>query len=118
MSDVTIAAAVEAAVSSDDQLRAQVGSFVKRAIGEAEALLVTGSPAVKAQLVRSVVPAMVKAMTVDDSPDEHAELRDRFDDLMAELRSGVADPGARAVSEGPPTDEPPAKPKRTRKKAA
>lgn len=112
MSDQTIAAAVTAAVSDDAELRGRVASFVNRAISQAEGLLLTGSPQVQAQLIRSVVPAMVKAMTVDDSPDEHADMRAEFEELMTELRSGVADPSLPAASALQPPED---KPKRKRK---
>lgn len=111
MSDASIKAAVTAVVSEDAALRARVASFVNRAIGQAEGLLLTGTPEVQAQLIRSVVPAMVKAMATDDSPDEHADMRAQFQELMAELRAGVADPSVPAVTELPPED----KPKRKRK---
>lgn len=112
MSDATIAAAVTATVAEDAELRARVASFVNRAISQAEGLLLTGTPQVQAQLIRSVVPAMVKAMTVDDAPDEHADLRMQFEELMAELRSGVADPTQHAATALQPPED---KPKRKRK---
>ena len=109
-------AAVAEVVSTDDQVRREAAAFVNLAIRQAKGLLLTGTPDVKAQLIRSVVPAMVKAVTVDDSADEHADLRAAFRELAAELRAEVADPTIVADPE-PQVDEAP-KPKRSRKKAA
>lgn len=120
VSDATIHAAVTAVVTDDAEIRSKVGRFVKLAISVAEHDLRTGSPAVRATLIRSVVPAMVKAMTVDDSPDEHAELRAQFSDLMAEIRQGVYNPAPPEPEVDVPVDAPPAKKapvKKTAKKA-
>lgn len=115
MSDAAVAAAVEAAVGADEELRAEVGSFVRMAITESKRLMVTGSPATKVNLIRSVVPAMVKAMTVDDSADEHSVLREEFRDLMAEVRQGVYNPKAPAAPEPEVSVDAAPKKKRTRR---
>ena len=109
--------AVAEVVQTDDEVRRRATSFVNLAITRAEGLLRTGAPEVQARLIQSVVPAMVKAVTVDDSADEHAELRSKFEELAAEMRATVADPTIAPEAE-PAVDEAPPKPKRKARTSA
>lgn len=105
-----LAAAVGAAVGSDEALRARVDRLVHLAIDRAEQDILTGSPAVRTALMRAIVPAMVKAMTEDGSGgDATADMRVEFESLRQELRGQVADTKVVAVSEPPVDDAPPKK---------
>ena len=80
--------ALKAGIEADEQSRVRVRRFVDRAMRQAEELLITGSPDVQAQLIKSVVPAMVKALEQRED-DDVSDVREEFREFMAEMRSGV-----------------------------
>lgn len=83
-----LTAALEVAVSSDDMLKVRATRLANSIFSEAEAMIATGSPAVKVQLVKSMLPAIVKAMASEEKVDDQAELRAAFIELQAEVRAG------------------------------
>jgi hypothetical protein len=116
MSDVPAAAAtVQAAMAMDDQLRARAVRLVDMMLDEAEKMLRTGTPAVKMNLMRTALPAAMKALGQEDRTDENAQLREDVRELAAEFRARVGGRTEVAVSDAPPVDEAPKKP-RARKK--
>ncbi len=87
MSDMAALAAQ--VVSDDDAIKARVRRLVISTIELYEEMLITGTPAVKAQLIRSVVPAMLKEMQEEKVDDSIVNLRAEMREMMEQVRQPV-----------------------------
>lgn len=75
-----------AAVGDDPEVRTAVKRLALAALNEAETLVTRGTPAVKARVVNSILPALVKSLADTQDTTTTDELRDRLDGLFAEMR--------------------------------
>lgn len=98
-------------VAEDDELKSRVRGLIDLMLEQSEELIQTGTPAIKLQLMKSVIPALVKEMRPAEKNDELAELRTAMRELYASLRENVASPRplpsfiTDAASDAPPADD-------------
>lgn len=78
-------AAIATVIAADKDLASRVRAVVDRAITMAEYTLEWGSPADKMQLMRSVMPDMMKALRAVDSGNADQEQRDAYKRLQAAI---------------------------------
>lgn len=80
-------AAIATVIAADKDLASRVRAVVDRAITMAEYTLEWGSPADKMQLMRSVMPDMMKALRQVDGSTADQEQRDAYKRLQAAIAS-------------------------------
>lgn len=73
-----------AALDDNDPLRERARNLIARLMDETEKLLTTSTPAVKATLIRSTVPQLVRALREErKESDELVEMRRQLQELQA-----------------------------------
>lgn len=103
-------AEVIAALAADDDafeaLRSRAASMVGSMMSQAERIMEVGTPADKAQFVKTVLPAILKSLQDKKEGDDLAELRQAQADLLSEVREALLRPatGADDMVPGVPTD--------------
>jgi hypothetical protein len=105
--DLTSIAA--AAVAGDTTLQDRVRGLVNSLLDEAEELIDSGPPSVKASLIRTVVPALVKEMNADGGSEAIDQMRASLSELHTEIRASLATPATplpTAPSDALPADSP------------
>lgn len=85
MSSQQVDAIVQAALSTDEQLVAAARELTSVALVEIHNILQFGTPAAKQQILRSFIPALVKAGGEKSENQELAELQQRFEAFRAEM---------------------------------
>lgn len=87
MSDLASAAAALTAI--DPEIQGRMKSLVHLAIDQAEYIMHHGAPPLQMQLVKALMPAMVKEMARQKEGDGQEELRREMAAVMAEVRGGT-----------------------------
>lgn len=104
-----LSAIAAAAVANDTSLQERVRGLVNSLLDEAEELIDSGPPSVKASLIRTVVPALVKEMNADGGSEALDRMRADLAELHAEVRSTLATPATplpTAPTDALPADSP------------
>lgn len=81
-----IGAIVATATSQDQTLAAAARELTTRAILEIDDILEHGTPAAKQQILRSFVPALIRAGEAQQTNEEMDQMRSEFRSMMDELR--------------------------------
>lgn len=84
--DGMIGAIVATATSQDQTLAAAARELTTRAILEIDDILEHGTPAAKQQILRSFVPALIRAGEAQQTNEEMDQMRTEFRSMMDELR--------------------------------
>lgn len=87
-SDPITAMAVEIA-KNDAEIEQQVRRLAKSALDHAQYILNYGTPALKMQVIKSVLPAMTKELAREQENDIIAEMRNEMAAMFDEMRGGV-----------------------------
>lgn len=82
-----------------DSIRAEAAEIVQLMLSSAKRTLVAGTPADKAMLTKSVLPAILREMNQAKEDDGLAELREQHAAMMEEVREGLRGPTARSFEE-------------------
>lgn len=88
-SDAKVIAALAAEDDAFEQLRSRAASMVGSMMSQAERIMEVGTPADKAQFVKTVLPAILKSLQDKKEGDDLAELRQAQADLMSEVREAL-----------------------------
>ncbi len=105
-----IDAIVDVAASQDATLSAAARELTTRAILEIDDILEHGTPAAKQQILRSFVPALIRAGEAQHTNEEMDQMREDFRQLRKEMREHTIDEKVQERDEMPedvPTDIPP-----------
>jgi hypothetical protein len=113
--EAQVIAALAAVDDAFEQLRSRAASMVGSMMSQAERIMEVGTPADKAQFVKTVLPAILKSLQDKKEGDDLAELRQAQADLMSEVREALLrpadspgeEPDAVVVSDVPPASERP-----------
>ena len=81
-----IAAVAAQVVAGDPALRNRFRKLIDRLLEDAERTVELGKPQDRLALMKSVIPQMMRSMTGADANAGEQELRDRFDQMMREMR--------------------------------
>lgn len=106
-----------------EQIQSEAAEIVQMMLTSAKRTLTVGTPADKAMLTKSVLPAILREMQAAKEDDGLAELREQHAAMMTEVREGLRGPVARSFEEqteyqrsvidsAPTLDEPTRKPAR------
>lgn len=102
-----IAAADLQSLPDNDPLRTKARNLIGQLLDEAEFLLNNATPAIRAGLIRSVVPSLVRALKEEHSAsDEMVQMREEVRALMAAATSGMGGGAPQPQSGTVPTDNP------------
>lgn len=82
----TTNAAIIEVISGDPELQARVRQLVNKAISHAEWVLKFGAESDRLALMRSVVPAMMRALQNVDAANQDAEQREAYGRLMENFK--------------------------------
>ena len=82
-----------------DAIRAEAAEIVQMMLASAKRTLTVGTPADKAMLTKSVLPAILREMQAAKEDDGLAELREDHARMMEEVRDGLRGPAARSFEE-------------------
>ena len=85
---------IASAVSGSPELRARAEQFVSRLLDEAEELLDRSAPTMRAQILRSWLPTLIREMNKTNVQDDLAELRGALSSLRDKVLSGDQPPTA------------------------
>lgn len=85
MSQQQVDAIVNAALSTDEQLVAAARELTGIAITEIHGILKFGTPAAKQQILRSFIPALIKAGGEKSENQELSDLKDKFETFRNEM---------------------------------
>lgn len=77
-------------VAADDRLKARVTGLVERMLDDLEHVYETSPVSVKVQLLKSVVPVLLRELSTEQSTDDSADMRRELSDLAAEFRAQLA----------------------------
>jgi hypothetical protein len=82
---------LERAVKEDEELASRVRTFANTVMDEAEHLIRHGNPYLKANLIRSLMPALSKGLQARQEDDTITQLRGEFRAMVEEMRNGNDD---------------------------
>lgn len=71
-------------------LRARISKIVTLSLDDVEKTLATGTPAAKASIIKTAIPALVKILGEEEKGDELAEMRKMISELTERDRMGIA----------------------------
>ncbi len=77
-------------VADDEDVRARVKELCFKALDEAEWIMENGNLAVRMQIMRSLMPGLVKSVGKKTESDELQLLRETVNELMVEMRQTSA----------------------------
>ncbi len=83
---------VQASIDDDPELKRRIKALVNLAVDEAHELLVSGSPSIKQNVMRTLLPAAVRAAQANKQDEELATLREQMALLIAEIRTPISEP--------------------------
>lgn len=79
-------AALVNAVVDDPEVKAMVKSLAMDALAEARDMIHRGSPIVKQNLIRALMPALVSSLKESSTTDNSEEIRTKQNELFAAMR--------------------------------
>lgn len=107
MTDVDIDPEAVAQAMTVEAVKARIVALTLRSLDHAEELLEDGTPQVKMQVMRSVIPTLVKSLAKDEQDAELAELRAQMVELRKDImRAGTIEATASPTPEDVEGDEP------------
>ena len=88
----TVGAAMQAVVTSDAGLREQLASVINRLLKEMDDLLKHGNRMEKTQLIKAIVPGLLRAMQDAKQDSESQEMHRAFQRVMTAVGGGPDPP--------------------------
>lgn len=77
------------AIAEDDELKERIRQLAWMVVDRAEYILQHGSPALQAQTMRTIMPAIVRALQQQNEDEKYLKLKQDFEQQMKEIRQNL-----------------------------